>query len=268
MAINTAPRLQNLLRMCHKSSKDLNRFFGDMARQQVKTAGLEQSLEKAINKVNGFQFNVLSETYPESTIDIKEGLQQEGTDSVKIMASPIASYANFMHSIEPGLSAYVVTEKDEPIEALVYDFVQDTDFTCAKGEGAKDNEMRYRVTGRTSLVQGLFHFHVPSRLEGKPNKDASYVISAMSDFLKTGVSCRMTQNPVADILQVASGRADGFVAVGLSPIEIALGRLVMVEAGGKVTDIKGEPLTAESTTMVASNPTLHARLLKTLHGEA
>ncbi len=262
------PRLNNLLRMCHKSAKDLNRFFGDMARQQVKTSGLEQSLETAINKVSGFQFNVLSETYPESKIDIKESLQQEGTDNITILAAPIASYANFMHAVEPAFSTYVVLENNTPKEALVYDFVADTQLLVAKGDGALDSEMRYRVTGRTSLVQGVFHFHVPSRLEGKPNKDANYIISSMTDFIKTGVSCRMTQNPVADLMNVASGRADGFVAVGLSPLDIAFGQLLITEAGGKATDIHGEVLNENSTTMVAANATLHARLLKTLHGEA
>lgn len=261
-------RLNNLLRMCYKSSKDLNRHYGDMQRQQAKSSGLEQSLETAVNKVSGFQFNFLSEAYPESKIEIRDSLSQEGTDNVEILAAPVASYANFMHALKPALSAYIVKEDEEPVEALIYDFDTDSQVFAAKGEGVVDHEMRYRVTGRNSLVQGLFLFHVPSRLEGKPNKDAKYVISTMTDFLKTGVSCRMTQNPVADILSVASGSADGLVAVGLTQIDIALAHLLINEAGGKATDIHGEELNENSTTLVISNHTLHARLLKSLHGEA
>ena len=47
----------------------------------------------------------------------------------------------------------------------------------------------------------------------------------------------------------------------LSPWDFAAGRLLVEEAGGKVTTCDGEPLPLRKTSVLASNGVLHAQML-------
>jgi myo-inositol-1(or 4)-monophosphatase len=61
---------------------------------------------------------------------------------------------------------------------------------------------------------------------------------------------------------VAAGRLDGYFHLSLSPWDIAAAALIVEEAGGKVTNSKGQPWSLHSKEFVASNGHLHSKLLK------
>jgi myo-inositol-1(or 4)-monophosphatase len=60
-----------------------------------------------------------------------------------------------------------------------------------------------------------------------------------------------------DLCQVGCGQFGGFFEYQLSCWDFAAGRLFVEEAGGKVTDARGNPLRLEKTSVVASNGKLH-----------
>jgi myo-inositol-1(or 4)-monophosphatase len=63
---------------------------------------------------------------------------------------------------------------------------------------------------------------------------------------------------------VAAGRIDGFWEPGLAPWDVAAGILMVEEAGGRVTDWSGVPLSALGGRLLASNGPLHESMIKTL----
>ena len=63
-----------------------------------------------------------------------------------------------------------------------------------------------------------------------------------------------------DLCYVASGLAEGFYEYSLKPWDVAAGSLILREAGGKVTDFKGEEKEI-ATDIVASNGKIHKQLL-------
>lgn len=60
---------------------------------------------------------------------------------------------------------------------------------------------------------------------------------------------------------VASARADAVIEAAISVWDIAALTVIVREAGGKVTDMQGEPITTETTSMVATNRVLHSAVL-------
>ncbi|MDA7874974.1 inositol monophosphatase, partial [Rhodopirellula sp.] len=60
-----------------------------------------------------------------------------------------------------------------------------------------------------------------------------------------------------DLCQVGCGQFGAFFEYQLSPWDFAAGRLFVEEAGGRVTDGRGNPLPLEMTSVVASNGQLH-----------
>ena len=60
---------------------------------------------------------------------------------------------------------------------------------------------------------------------------------------------------------VASGRADAAVEAAISIWDIAAITVIMREAGGKVTDIHGQPITKDTVSLIATNGVLHDAVL-------
>ena len=60
---------------------------------------------------------------------------------------------------------------------------------------------------------------------------------------------------------VASARADAAVEAAISIWDIAAISVIVREAGGKVTDIRGQDITKDTESMVATNGILHDTVL-------
>ena len=64
-----------------------------------------------------------------------------------------------------------------------------------------------------------------------------------------------------DLCIVGCGQFGGFFEYQLSPWDFAAGRLFIEEAGGKVTDARGNALSLTKTSVLASNGHLHDKML-------
>jgi myo-inositol-1(or 4)-monophosphatase len=67
-----------------------------------------------------------------------------------------------------------------------------------------------------------------------------------------------------DLAYIACGRFDGFFEGWLSPWDIAAGILIIEEAGGKITDFKGEKEYFDHGCIIAANRIIHEELLNTI----
>ncbi len=65
-----------------------------------------------------------------------------------------------------------------------------------------------------------------------------------------------------DLSLIAKGQAEFNVDFTNKPWDIAAGALIVEEAGGKVTDLKGEPWDAYSPGYIASNGEAHEEILR------
>ena len=71
---------------------------------------------------------------------------------------------------------------------------------------------------------------------------------------------------VLDLAYVASGRLDGFCGVALKPWDMAAGSLLVMEAGGLVSDFTGEQGYLESGNVLAASPKIFTQMLAILQG--
>jgi myo-inositol-1(or 4)-monophosphatase len=69
-----------------------------------------------------------------------------------------------------------------------------------------------------------------------------------------------------DLCYVAAGRAEAFWEDRLQPWDMLAGKLMIEEAGGRVSRYDGRPLGLEPDEIAASNGVLHEKLLTALRG--
>ena len=65
-----------------------------------------------------------------------------------------------------------------------------------------------------------------------------------------------------DLVQVGLGRFGGYFEYELSPWDFAAARLFVEEAGGTVSNCKGNPLPLQKSSVLATNSTLHPQILE------
>src|SRR5581483_5512022 len=126
------------------------------------------------------------------------------------------------------------------------------------GAGAYLNHRRIRVSKTQRLAESLASTGFPSRKRHHNINIHFYYQLAMASH---GV--RRTGSAALDLAYVASARLDFFWEFGLKPWDQAAGTLLVTEAGGKISDMNGRPLSiTASDHMLADNGLLHDEVLR------
>jgi myo-inositol-1(or 4)-monophosphatase len=259
MSRHISPRMNKVDAVCRKMAAVIRREFGEIERQQVKPERFHAVVEKTALKTGQTILDELSTAYPE------DGFAIDGLPAVQAKAGgytwvvqPLGARGNFSHGLGDIYSIFVCLKDGEPLEAALYHPLTDELVMTQRGGGSYSSSIRLRVTGRIDLPTSLLC--VAPSLEAEETQ--KILAPAIADALQNGIGCRISNAPALDFIHVAAGRCDGFAGAGLSAAEVLFGDLLIREAGGVATDLKGRPLTAASTTLAAANSKLHGQMLK------
>jgi myo-inositol-1(or 4)-monophosphatase len=97
-------------------------------------------------------------------------------------------------------------------------------------------------------------------------KNPHHCIEHFIQVLKLGIPIRRMGSAAIDLAYTASGRMDGYFDVKLAPWDLAAGKLLIEEAGGKVTHWDQRPFDIFSKEPVlATNGHIHAALATVLN---
>jgi myo-inositol-1(or 4)-monophosphatase len=145
--------------------------------------------------------------------------------------------------------------------AVIFDPLRDELFTASRGDGAKLNDRRLRVTKRRELDGALLATGFPFKY---PKYHDAYMKSFQAVFPKVA-DIRRAGSAALDLAYVAAGRLDGYWEIGLQDWDLAAGVLLVEEAGGLVTDFSGQDELFGKGNVVAAGFGLHSQLLATIH---
>ncbi|HEX4935585.1 MAG TPA: inositol monophosphatase family protein, partial [Gemmatimonadaceae bacterium] len=86
-------------------------------------------------------------------------------------------------------------------------------------------------------------------------------LRAFERFVRSTSGIRRAGSAALDLVYTACGRYDGFWEIGLSPWDIAAGALIVREAGGRATDVRGGCDFLKEGSICAGGPTIHDAML-------
>jgi myo-inositol-1(or 4)-monophosphatase len=173
---------------------------------------------------------------------------------------PIDGTTNFAHGL-PIFCASLALEIDGVLEVgAVYDPMRDELFSAERGKGAWLNGERLAVSFAETLGDSLLVTGFPYSVQ----TDGEELIGLFARFTATSRAVRRLGSAALDVCYVAAGRMDGFWEQGLGPWDIAAAALICEEAGGTISGLEGQPFTARSGCLVASNGRVHREMLDTI----
>lgn len=203
---------------------------------------------------------VIRARFPEHDIVTEEtDLARTGSRHVWIV-DPLDGTTNFAHSYPMFCASVALTVDGESVAGAVFDPLRDELFTAEKGSGAHLNGRRLHVTREERLIQSLIITGFPYDLHEK-------LVERLTPFIRVmgrARAVRRAGSAAIDLSYVAAGRADGFWEAVLKPWDMAAGRLLVEEAGGKVTRFDGTSVSVGPDEIAATNGHIHDELLAAL----
>ncbi|HYW43665.1 MAG TPA: inositol monophosphatase family protein [Bryobacteraceae bacterium] len=196
--------------------------------------------------------------FPSHTIVAEEGGGHQSPSEYRWFVDPLDGTTNFAHSFPMFNVTLGLERAGELVAGVVYDPLRQEMFTAERGAGAYLNNRRIHVSKTATLADSLASTGFPSRKRHHNVNIHFYYQLAMASH---GV--RRTGSAAIDLAYVACGRLDFFWEFGLKPWDMAAGTLLVQEAGGRCSDMKGAPhnVTA-SEHLLADNGVLHDQVLE------
>ena len=153
------------------------------------------------------------------------------------IVDPIDGTTNFIKDYHMSCISVALLEDGEVKMGIVYNPYLDEMFWTEKGKGAYCNDRRIHVSNQP-LSNGLVLFGTsPYNKElHKKSFEMAY------DFFSQALDMRRSGSAALDLCSIASGRAELYFELILSPWDYAAGSLLVQEAGGIVTTVEGEQL--------------------------
>jgi myo-inositol-1(or 4)-monophosphatase len=195
--------------------------------------------------------------YPDHSIVAEEGGGREGTSEYRWFVDPLDGTTNFAHGYPAFNVTLAVARGDEMIAGVVYDPLRDEMFAAEKGSGAYLNDQKIQVSRAKRLADCLVSTGFPSRKRSQNVNIHFYHQLAMATH---GV--RRGGSAALDLAYVTCGRLDGFWEFGLNPWDLAAGTVLVTEAGGVVSDMRGAPHSMKSAHLLVDNGLIHEEILE------
>ena len=195
--------------------------------------------------------------FPSHSIVAEEGGGHTGSSDFCWYVDPLDGTTNFAHGF-PVYNVTLALEKGgELLAGVVFDPTRDEMFAAERGAGAFLNNRKISVSKCRKLDEALVATGFPSRRRHLNVNIHFYYQLAM---LTHGV--RRAGAAALDLAYVACGRADAFWEFNLNPWDMAAGILLVEEAGGVTSDMRGGARTLTKPHLMADNGTIHGQLLE------
>lgn len=201
----------------------------------------------------------LSKAYPHHGILAEEsGLHGQG--EYRWVIDPLDGTTNYLHGFPQFAVSIALQHRGRLDQGVVYDPLRQELFTASRGQGAFLDDRRIRVSRRDDLKGALLGTGFPFR--GPEHLDL--YLATFKAFIELTSGIRRAGAAALDLAYVAAGRLDGFWEYGLKEWDIAAGALLILEAGGMISDPLGNDGYLHSGQVVAGNPKIHKMMLRTL----
>lgn len=200
----------------------------------------------------------LHQYFPKDTIVTEEsGEKFVGSQDNVWIVDPLDGTTNFLHGFPQYAVSIALSQKGRIVVGVVYDPVRNELFTAERGKGAFLNNKRIRVSGCKDMEKALIGTGFPFRR----NDNYTDFLPKFERVARAAAGLRRAGSAALDLAYVACGRLDGYWEANVNSWDMAAGTLLVLEAGGLVTDLYGKENYLEGRSVCSGTPRIFSTLL-------
>jgi len=250
-----------LLKATEAGARVLQHYFNGTFTVSHKE-GVNNLVTQADKESEAVILETIREAFPDHYILSEEVGALPQDSNYKWIIDPIDGTVNFANGI-PICCVSIGVEKDgKMILGAVYNPFMGELFVAERGQGATLNDRRIKVSNKDEVLRSCVVTGFPYSYLDTPNGP----LKVFERFIRRGVPVRRLGSAAIDLCWVAAGRFDGFYEHKLEAWDSAAGFLMVEEAGGKVTDFKGDYYSPYQPGIVATNGKIHTEMLQWIQG--
>jgi len=237
--------LNMMIKASEKVSKVIIRDFGELENLQVSRKGPKDFVtktDKRVEKILIEELNKSKKNY--SFITEESGKILNKNKEIFWIIDPIDGTTNFMHGVPHFAISIALQIRGEITIGLIVDPIKNEIFYAEKNNGSYINNSRVRTSNKSNIEECLF----------ASNNDGVKSIHPKLNLRNTGCAA-------LDLAYVGCGRLDGFFHNKINLWDIAAGKIIVEEAGGKINEIKNFNSKID---IRAANPNIYEKMLNKL----
>ena len=200
----------------------------------------------------------------EGTADFVPPYPRTPTPPLLWVVDPLDGTTNFIHQYAPYAVSIALLQGREVLIGVVYEICADECFYAWKGGGAfvsRSEERGVRCerlhVSSQKIQDALLCLQLPYNSEAyKPT-----IQRLIDSFYGNVGSIRMCGSAAMALCYVACGRLDGYAEQYIGQWDYMAGSLIVMEAGGTVTDYSGSSDFTQGNSVVATNGIIQKDLL-------
>ena len=202
----------------------------------------------------------LRKAFPDDDIMTEESERERTKSARRWIIDPLDGTTNYAHNF-PFWCVSIAFEHKGLVQAgAIYHPALRELFTARRGRGAHLNGSRIRVSRQHELEKSLLATGFPYDVHTSEQNNLEH----FSRFIKRAQAVRRPGSAALDLAYVACGRFDGFWEIKLKAWDCAAASLMVAEAGGSITNYKGEAFNIYAQECLASNGQIHREMIEVL----
>lgn len=197
---------------------------------------------------------------PEAGFIAEEGSGSLTTEEYCWLVDPLDGTTNFIHDNAPFCVSIALRNREELLVGVVYEVCRNELYWTYKGAPSYLNGKEIHVSQVADMYEAFIALGFPYNFEAyKPM--AEHIVHSL--YGNVG-GLRLQGAAAAELCYVAAGRFEARIEAFLGPWDIAAGALILMNAGGMLTDFEGHADCYSGRQVLATNGKLHGELLDIL----
>ncbi len=252
---------QTLIEATNAGAGELQRFFNGTFLISNKE-GINNLVTEADHAADKAIQAVIKKAFPEHGIVSEETAEKITDSNYKWIIDPIDGTVNFANGIPICCVSIGLEYKGKMLMGAVYNPIINEFYFAEKGQGATLNDIKISVSNKAEVLRSCLVTGFPYTYLDNPNGP----LDVFARLIRKGIPVRRLGSAAIDLCWVAAGRFDGFYEHQLNAWDSAAGFLIVEEAGGKVTDLKGGTYSPYQPGIIATNGFIHDELIDWVQG--
>ncbi|WP_448332533.1 inositol monophosphatase family protein [Streptomyces sp. DSM 41534] len=182
------------------------------------------------------------------------------------IVDPAEGNINHVHGMSDWAVTATLVRDNRPVLTVVHLPPTGDWYTAVAGQGARLNGALLRVSAKTDLGAALVG--TGQARPGEDERTFHRIGASVTQLLVHGLVVRVSVPATLQLIHVAAGRMDAFWQFSDVRSGLVAGALLVAEAGGTVTDTRGNPWDLASGDFLAAAPGIHTAAVSVLSSVA